>query len=656
MRVRANMRSAARQSAAPKICGVGLVLLALNACGPLRTADFSSAGTAAYPDSVLSGEELYQNRQAALRAARWHLFRATEAQACGRFEPARQDLDQAFHLLADLEADDAVHDPPLDTLSAAVERAYFNLLPHLDHFSPDSPLVLLLEGLSEENIEELPPDAAPIVRIHRLKQQCDVPIDANAEVAASIHFFQTRGRATYATWLQRAGRYRDLILDILQQEDMPRDLFYLAMIESGFNPRAYSRARAVGLWQFMAGTGQLEGLRRTHWVDERRDPEKSTRAAARHLRGLYREFQDWRLAIAAYNAGRGRVSRAIQQAGTRDFWKLDLPRETRNYVPLFMAATIIAQTPELFGFEDVQPEAPRHAEEVEVFHPIWLKAAARCLHVSQATLRDLNPELRRDISPPQSGKAYRLRVPPGKSRTFLQCYDALPDKEKFAWHYYKVKRNENIWSIARKFGVSSRLIIEANSIKNPDRIYQGQKLYVPVGGGTPVDAAGKTYTIRPGDTLSQIAQQHQISVRDLRAWNNLAGDLIRPGDRLTLRSPRAGSRPAALLKANAGTPHTVQSGESLWEIARRFGVKVEELRTWNNLSGALIYPGQRLIVGVSPPEENNLYTVVKGDTLYSIARKFDLRAEELARQNNISLSTTLLTGMTLKIHLLNLAD
>ncbi len=639
------------------------VLLPLASCASWRPPEApATAKAAVYQDSVRIDMHLSVDGRSGLKAARWHLLRALEAQSVGRFEHARQDLDQAFHILAELETDEAMPGSARrqqEILSAAIEDVYFEILPHLKRFSPDSPLLLLLEGLSEEKIEELPQDATQMVRIHQLRQHCDVPIDANAKVAASIHFFQTRGKETYATWLQRAGRYRTMILDILKEEGVPQDLFYIAMIESGFNPRAYSRAKAVGLWQFIASTGHLEGLKRTHWIDERRDPVKSTWAAARHLKKLYEKHQDWRLVAAAYNAGSGRVTRAIEKAGTRNFWELKLPRETTNYVPLLMAAAIIGKAPELFGFEVVKPDSPLSYAEVKLKNPISLKAAAKCTRTSLAQLRELNPELRRVITPPRPRGFYRLRIPPGKSQAFFDCYAGLPESEKFALYHYNVQPNDSIWSIARDFGVSSELIIGANDLKNPDRIFQGQQLYIPLAGPSNKSGRGpktrNNYTIKPGDTLSSIAQRHGVSVAQLQAWNQLDGDIIHPGKNLKVGASETRARPATRPDIDKkGHPfHVVQPGETLWSIGHRFVVDVEDLKKWNRLSGSLIHPGQKLIVGSPDSEEGTLYTVAKGDTLYSIARKFGLQVEDLARQNSISLTTTLLSGMTLKIKPLN---
>ena len=642
---------------------IPLLLIALlqAACSPPRQTTFPAPlPAAATADSTAVVPYSSYDGGSAVRAVRWHLLRAEEARACSLFEQAQEDLDRALHLLTTVEAGDGAHsatEAELDSLGGAVEKTYLTLLPNLRHFSPNSPLILLLEGVSDEVIEDLPPDATPFVRIHQLSGHCDVPIDANAKVAASIHFFQTRGKKTFAAWLKRSGRYRRLILEALRAEGLPEDLIYIAMIESGFNPRARSRAHAVGIWQFMETTGRLEGLHKTHWVDERRDPLKSTWAAARHLKDLHRHFRDWRLAIAAYNAGRGRVSRAVERAGTRDFWSLNLPRETRNYVPLFMAAAIISKDPRLFGFGPITEDPPMSFESVELPRPIMLKTAAKCMRTSVTTLRHLNPELRRSITPPRFKKAYHLNVPDGKGRSFLQCYARLPESEKqLAWFDYRVKSRDNISIIARKFGVSSRLIVEANNIRNPNRIFPGQLLHIPApGAGTsrrrPGAGSRTVYTVKPGDSLSRIASEHGVGVGNLKSWNAIGSDLIHPGDHLTVWRPGAGppEKPADRFDTAGREIHIVQPGETLWQISRNFTVDVKDLQQHNNLRGTLIHPGQKLAIPAMNLHGNFRYVVAKGDTLYSIARKFGLRARDIARQNNISLSTTLLPGMTLQI-------
>ena len=623
----------------------GVIALLLMAC-----AHGKSTGPLVFDDGAVpavSAEDPPPDT-ADLRAVRWYLLFAIESHALGQTQRAQAALDSAIGILASLDE----HDALIDTTQAMrlgldIEQTYLSLLPDLEHLPPDSHLPLLLEELSKEEIEPLPADAEPLVLINRLGSRSDMPIDANDRVVASLHFFQTRGRKTFATWLRRAGRYRTLITDILEREGMPRDLFYLAVIESGLNPRAYSRSRAVGLWQFMAHTGHMMGLKRTHWIDERRDPFKATVAASRYLKDLFAEFGDWRLALAAYNAGPGRVRRTIARSGINDYWQLDLPRETKNYVPLFMAAAVIAKAPQLFGFAP-QAEEPAFAYEEVVLPKDWLyvdlKAAAQLLGIERQVLHDLNPELRQDITPPKSHSPYTLRVPPGKGRLLLDQYASLPIPEKAAVHQYRVQRGDTISGIAQTFGVSTRVIAAANSLRNPNFIRPRQVLYIPI----PVAPMAKqardgqeTYVVRPNDSLSRIASQHGVLLRDLMRWNGLKTTLIKPGQELVLQQQSNSQK-----VANGGKIYTVQPGDTLWELSRRFAVSVADLQAWNSLEKALIKPGQQLTV---TNKRAQVYTVVSGDTLHSIARKFGLAPSDIARQNNIGLSETLLAGMTLQI-------
>jgi membrane-bound lytic murein transglycosylase D len=636
-----------------------LVAGQLGACAPMLSlrAGSSPAPTPTVSDTLLvidiAAERALDD---AVLAARWRLLRALDEQAAGRFDPARLELDGAYHLLAAIDDSPSLNEAraekrqaEADAVADAVERAYLSVLPHIERLSPDSPLTLLLGELGDEYLEQLPEDTVPLVRIHQLSPRCDLPIDANEQVAASIHFFQTRGRETWTAWMRRSGRYREIILPILRKEGLPEDLLFLAMIESGFNPRAYSRAHAVGLWQFMSATGKREGLTIDHWVDERRDPVRSTKAAATHLRGLYKRFGDWRLAAAAYNSGSGRVRRAIDKAGSRDFWALDLPRETRNYVPLLMAAAVIAKSPETFGFQLPEPEAPIRWDEVQLKRFVHLETASGLLG-PKADLRQLNPELRRPITPPMA-KNYHLKVPPGTGKRLLAQLAKLPASAQPGVYEYAVQRGDNLWTIARAFGVSSSMIADANDVRGDGLIRPGQTLYIPVQGGRP-PANGLTHSVRSGESLWTIAKRFGTSVADLRRWNGLTESVIRPGQKLTV-----GSQPTRLVTANRrvtttddrGRPtHQVRDGESLWSIARQYDVRIHQLRTWNALPSSLIKPGQQLYVS-GAEEAVSIYTVVRGDTLYSIARKFGLDANDIAQQNNMNLTSTLLTGTELRI-------
>ena len=309
-----------------------------------------------------------------------------------------------------------------------------------------------------------------------------------------------------------------------------------------------------------------------------------------------------------------------------------------------MAATVIAKDPQLFGFEP-QAEEPAFAYEEVVLPADWpyvdLKAAAQLLGIERQVLHDLNPELRQDITPPGNRSPYTLRVPTGKHRILLDQYASLPVPQKAAVHQYRVQRGDTISGIAQTFGVSTRVIAAANSLRNPNLIRPRQLLYIPVAPrAKPASGRRGTYTVRPNDVLGRIASQHGVSLRDLMKWNGLKTTLIKPGQELVVRQqPVSRGVPS-------GGAYTVQRGDTLWELARRFAVSVADLQTWNGLEKALIKPGQQLTVANAQAQR---YTVVTGDTLHSIARKFGLAPSDIARQNNIGLSETLLAGTILQI-------
>ena len=372
----------------------------------------------------------------------------------------------------------------------------------------------------------------------------------------------------------------------------------------------------------MAHTGRMMGLKRTHWVDERRDPVKATVAAARYLKDLFAEFGDWRLALAAYNAGPGRVRRAIARADTNDYWQLDLPRETKNYVPLFMAAAVIAKDPQLFGFKPQAEEPPFAYEEVALpkdWQYVDLKAAAQLLDIERQVLHDLNPELRQDITPPGSRLSYVLRVPRGKGQLLLDQYASLPPPQKSAIHQYQVQRGDTISGIAQTFGVSTRVIAAANSLRNPNFIRPRQILYIPTPAAPkakPARGSQETYVVRPNDSLSRIASQHGVLLRDLMKWNGLKTTLIKPGQELVLQRQSSPKRCRTAVRSTRCS-RAIHCGS--WPGDLRLTSLIWQ--AWNGLEKELIKPGQQLTV---INKRAQVYTVVLGDTLHSIARKFGL--------------------------------
>ena len=310
-----------------------------------------------------------------------------------------------------------------------------------------------------------------------------------APVARDVQYFSITVRKHFQQWLSRSGKYMTLMKSILRENYMPEDLVFLALIESGFNPKAYSIAQASGPWQFIRGTAARYGLRVDQWVDERRDPVKSTEAAAAYLKDLYGMFGSWPLAMASYNAGEGNVARAITRTGgVQDFWKLRktryMPSETKDYVPKFIAARMIAQNPDNFGFKDLEYDQPFVFEEVQLDHCTDLRTVALCCGVSIEEIKDLNPELIKGCTPPN--RTYTLRIPKGKKEAFLAAYNALPKNERFATPKifaanarYVVRRSDSLKNIAGKLGVPVAKLAAANRLKASSKVRKGKRLLVP---------------------------------------------------------------------------------------------------------------------------------------------------------------------------------
>ncbi len=375
-----------------------------------------------------------------------------------------------------------------------------------------------------------------------------IPILHNQQVENAIKFFQTRGRDQFEIWLKRYAVYYDLIIEILNEYSLPEELVFLALIESGMNPRAYSRANAVGMWQFVYATGKRYGLNRTWWIDERRDPVKATRAASAHLIDLYEMFDDWYLAMSAYNAGAGRIQRAMRLHQTRDYWQLySLPRETRNYIPTYLAAAMICREPAKYGFAMPVNNAIKF-DEVVLEKSADINVLARSAGITTVELRYLNPELRQSATPTINN--YTLKIPLGKADKFLKNYAALPESERFAPQYvvHKVRYGETLWDISKRYKVSIHQLAAVNKIRNRHKIRVGQKLTIPVAGQKPAPAYTQSgppgsnrvvYVVKKGDTLGQIAEENNTRASRIRRWNGLRyGQYIYPGQKLTLWMPK----------------------------------------------------------------------------------------------------------------------
>ncbi|MBI4685525.1 MAG: transglycosylase SLT domain-containing protein [Nitrospirae bacterium] len=301
-------------------------------------------------------------------------------------------------------------------------------------------------------------------------------------VENSVFLFTDRIKGNFSLWLSRSGKYLELMKDILKNKDVPENVVFLSLIESGFNPYAYSVARASGPWQFISSTAKQYGLVIDWWRDERRDPVKSTTAAADYLKNLYDMFGSWNLAMAAYNAGEGKIFKALKRSKADDYWDLletkHIRKETKNYVPNFIAASMIAVNPEEFGFKDIQYHPPLDYDEIILTGPIDLEVAARCAETTVEIVRELNPELRRWCTPPDM-PAYMLRIPAGTKELFMENLESIPEDERFTVETYKAKKGDTLKKIAKKNGITVDAILALNSIEKIKSMKIGTVLAMP---------------------------------------------------------------------------------------------------------------------------------------------------------------------------------
>ena len=372
-----------------------------------------------------------------------------------------------------------------------------------------------------------------------------IPITYNRKVASIIKFFQKDGRKSMTKWLNRMDKYKKLILPILEEQDIPPEIFYVSVIESGLNPNAYSYAYASGLWQFIKSTGKAYGLNKTYWLDERRDYIKSTYAATKYFKDLYLEFGDWYLALAAYNCGSTRVHRAIKRNGSKNYWDLySLPSETKNYVPNVMATIIIATNPEKYGFT-INSEPDFEWIEKDIDKSVKLESIAKCADVSLKTLQQYNPELEKDVAlipPLEKGETYTLRLPVNISPDFdslLKLVEA-PNLNEIIFVEHKVRPGESVWLIARKYKVKKNHILAVNNLSEKSIIRPNQILKIPTSGydqykkSVELSSRKIYYTVRRGDTLSEIAEKYKTSIKKIKKSNGLRNDRIIMGQKLII--------------------------------------------------------------------------------------------------------------------------
>jgi membrane-bound lytic murein transglycosylase D len=452
----------------------------------------------------------------------------------GRLEAARKDFDDSVDWMLE-SGYDPESDPALSALFHHVVDTVYAY--ELQAFRGG-------EGATEAAAVPAPIDEVAAVAVPadpRVKERAeeaaknvshDLPLTVNDEVLMFLNFFQTpKGRDIVENGLRRSGKYRDMISRVLREEGLPQDLIYLAQAESAFQPLALSRAGARGIWQFVAYRGQQYGLRHNWWIDERQDPEKATRAAAQHLRDLYGLFGDWYLAMAAYNCGPGNVQKGIERTGYADFWELYkrnvLPRETKNYVPIIIALTLIAKDAAHYSIQ-ADPEAPVPTDVVKPGRPIDLRLVAETIDVDVETLRSLNPSLLRMATP--DDPSFELRLPQGTGEKFTAEIAAIPPDKWISWRRHRVEPGETLASVAKKYRVTPVAIAEANNIERTAALEPGTKLTIPA-----TQPASETkrllvsYRVRRGDTLAGIADRFSVNSEDVRKWNRLRSNHVSRG-------------------------------------------------------------------------------------------------------------------------------
>ena len=541
----------------------------------------------------------------------------------------------------------------------------------------------------------------PAVKYSDEKVEYDFPVTINRQVQYYLDFFTGKHRRNFAIWLSRSGRYIPMIHENLRTAGLPEDLAYLAMIESGFNERAYSRAQAVGVWQFIKSTGRNYGLTINSYVDERRNPVKSTQAAVSYLSDLYNEFGSWYLAVAAYNAGEGKIRRAIKKYNTTDFWEIAQGRylklETKRYVPKLIAAIIIAKEPEKYGFDTIAYAAPLAYDEVEV--PRWtsMKAVAMACDMEPEELQEYNNELCKEFTPPDMA-SYLFKVPQGKKAEVEEKLPRVQAIVTTGFKTHKVAKGETLNAICRKYGLTKTVVLKSNNL-GASGLKAGQRLRIPyqttsyemlpegsvARGYLAAASAGGNFVlhkIRPGETVSELARLYNVPVHLIAAWNDLKDiSRIRTGQQLVFYVQNKGTDVASITpgsssssrqftptrkkevakeevklhevqvklaavreelhKSGPGNYYRVTNGDSLWEIARKFDLEIKELRDLNGLATNVIYPGDRLLVTPDSKQagKESYYQVRRGDSLWSIAGNYKVSPEDIRRWNNLKNNT-----------------
>ena len=573
-----------------------------------------------FPEHTVSLASLYDTRPAIdhlIDKVQVIFNTAQKEYKSGDFDKAHADYDRAVALMLasgfQVDSDPRLSDL-FDQIGETLHSYERSAQQDAAEEEEDTGTPAPIDALADMTLPPGDPRLAAQAEKELMRVPHDLPLTVNDSVLQYLSFFTTtRGRATVEHGLDRSGRYNDMIRRVLKEEGVPQDLMYLAQAESAFQPTAVSRAGARGLWQFMPFRGEEYDLDRTYYVDERSDPEKATRAAARHMRDLYDMFGDWYLVMAAYNSGPMNVVKAVERTGYADFWELQkrhaLPKQTQNYVPIIIALALVAKDPSLYGVQ-VEPEKPAPVDVIHPAHAIDLRLVADATGADLDDLRELNPEMLRSVTP--NDPNFELRLPAGYGAKLLNVINQVPGDKWTTWRLHTVEQGETMADIARHYHVTVAGIESANHLEAHAVVPAGFMLNVPA---APPAVRLVHYRVVRGDTLEGIAERFDVSVSQLKRWNNIHGASVPRGSRLKIYaggSPDDSSRSSSAAKSavhpaasgnaavgvrkvsttatNAGdkpatVEHHVKQGETLYSIAHAYKTSVESIRQANSFLG-----------------------------------------------------------------------